>query len=201
MPQDCFTLLVARSTLQNDFLLMSQCDHQSMCWELPKTRGHICLAPCCTPGAGNKGLSAALSPPTRRESNNLEHAVLGRVLAPPRAPAPMLTPQTPGVTHFLACVRGPQGPGGGLSLPGCPLPPGAGDRLSLRPQAPEPRVESALLPRPASPPHRAGFSVRPSGGRGQRMLCHPTYFSRALRNRCLLGKHFEQLGERCPWLR
>lgn len=43
-----------------------------------------------------------------------------------------------------------------------------------------PWQESSLLPFLASPPGQASFSISPSVRQGQRMLCHPTYFSRVL---------------------
>jgi hypothetical protein len=80
-----------------------------------------------------------------------------------------------------------------------PLPAGDGDGAQLaQPSAPQsPRAGRRLLPFLASAPGPTSFPVSPSVRQGQRMLCHPHLLLTGVMKHCLLGKHFEQLGERC----
>lgn len=73
---------------------------------------------------------------------------------------------------------------------GRPLPPG------VRPPTPQsPREESTLLPFLASPPSQASLAISPSIRQGQRMLCHPTYFSRSCETTVCLENTLSNLGK------
>lgn len=80
-----------------------------------------------------------------------------------------------------------------------PFSAGAGDRHGLGPGRALARSTFSLPWRRHQ--DRQAFQFPHVQDKRQRMLCHPTYFSRLLGNDCLLGKHFKQLGQRCPWLR
>ena len=110
---------------------------------------------------------------------------------------PVSTPQTTGLRPGSRCGR--QGPSVLRRSPEAPPPPASsseGRPPPSRPPTPQsPREDSTLLPFLASPPGQASLAISPSTRQGQRMLCHPTYFSRCCETTVCLENTLSNLGK------
>lgn len=178
----------------------------SVSCEVPEARGHTCLVPHSTPSTGSNNWASIGTKCPCDHPRESSHVELVKVPTPPGSPAASIDTSKPRPGpgfRLLSAEGGAQRPphththtDTALRSWGPAECTGSGPSASRGP-SPRPRspgLERNFLPCQASPPGRASFSLCPSVRQGQRMLCHPTYFSWALRNTPLLGRHFGKAG-------